>query len=218
MLRGVFLNWHQVRMMAPCRRLHLQKLQIAHLANVPPPFTVAEDLLSDPKSSPVDTVLSYLNPVNIDIYFFKINFNIILHLCLGHARGLFVLGLMIKILYALLRWVLHVQHITSLFDFINLIASGEENDLCRSSLRSLLQPLSLPVSCVRIIYEVPCSRTHTRNTRSAVVGTGKKTQLGEVSKFLGNGTFSMETKTWRELQVDTPWRVHVTALARLINA
>ena len=55
------------------------------------------------KGSPIIPILSRINPIpRIDTHFFKIHSNIILHLRLGFPKGLFPVGIPVKILKTLL--------------------------------------------------------------------------------------------------------------------
>ena len=51
------------------------------------------------QGSPIIPILSQINPIpRIETYFFKIHYNIFLHLCLGLPKGLSPAGVTVKIL------------------------------------------------------------------------------------------------------------------------
>ena len=82
------------------------------------------------KGSPIIPILSRVNPIpRIDTYFFKINSNIVLRL--GLPKGLFPVGLPVKILKALLPssildiWPAHLK----LLGLIALTLLGERYKL-----------------------------------------------------------------------------------------
>ena len=84
------------------------------------------------KGSPIISILSRINPTTrIDTYLFKFHSNIAFHLCLGLLKGLFPVGLPVKILKALLPFSILATcpaHL-NLLDLISLTILGERYKL-----------------------------------------------------------------------------------------